>query len=90
MAAALPVVVSDFGYMRAIVREAGCGLLASPSDPQSHAAQLAALLAQPDKAQAMGVRGHDAVQRRYTWAGEGERLTSLYDELLGLDCAAPG
>jgi glycosyltransferase involved in cell wall biosynthesis len=89
MAAALPVVASDFGYMRAIVREAECGLLASASDPYAHAEQIAVLLERPDEARAMGERGSVAVRRQYTWVTEGERLVRLYDDLLGI-CVRPG
>ncbi len=84
MAAALPVVASDFGYMRAIVGDAGSGLLADPGNPVSHADQLARLLEQPDEAASMGERGRAAVLARYTWAGEGEKLVRLYDELAGI------
>ncbi len=82
MAAALPVVASDFGYMRTIVNDASCGLLADAADPQAHADRLARLLEHADEAWAMGARGRAAVLARYTWAGEGEKLVRLYDELL--------
>lgn len=81
MAAALPVVASDFGYMQSIIRDAGCGLLATPTDPASHAKQLGRLLEHPKQARAMGDRGYAAVMRRYTWAAEGDKLVRLYDEL---------
>jgi len=84
MAAALPVVASDFGYMRSIVSDAGCGRLATAGDPASHAEKLGLLLERPDEARAMGERGRAAVLRRYTWAGEGEKLVRLYDELTGV------
>jgi glycosyltransferase involved in cell wall biosynthesis len=90
MAAALPVVASDFGYTRAIIRESECGLLAAAADPHAHAERIAGLLERPDEARAMGERGRAAVQRRYTWSAEGERLIALYDELLGVDCPRPG
>jgi glycosyltransferase involved in cell wall biosynthesis len=90
MAAALPVVASDFGYMGAIIREAACGLLAAAADPHAHAEQIASLLERPDQARAMGERGRAAVLQHYTWAAEGERLVALYDELLGVDCPKAG
>lgn len=87
MAAALPVVASDFGYLRAIVSGAGCGLLACPADAASQAAQIAWLLDHPHEARAMGERGRRAVLDRYTWATEGEKLVRLYDELRGVSPA---
>jgi glycosyltransferase involved in cell wall biosynthesis len=86
MAAALAVVASDFGYMRAIISDAGCGLLAGARDPQAHAEQIAWILEHPAEARAMGARGREAVLARYTWAGEAEKLVRLYDKLLGVDC----
>jgi glycosyltransferase involved in cell wall biosynthesis len=89
MAAALPVVASDFGYMRTIVQDAGCGLLAAASDPQAHAEQIAWLLDHAEMAQRMGVRGRAAVLDHYTWAAEGEKLVCLYDELTGVHRTDP-
>jgi len=84
MAAALPVVASDFGYMRAIIQEAGCGLLAPAGDAAAQAAQIAWLLEHPSEARTMGERGRTAVLGRYTWASEGKKLIRLYDELTGV------
>jgi glycosyltransferase involved in cell wall biosynthesis len=83
MAAALPVVASDFGYMRSIITGAGCGLLAAADDPKAQAEQLACLLERPAEARAMGNRGYAAVLSRYTWAAEGQKLVALYDDLTG-------
>ena len=83
MAAGLPVVASDFGYMAGIVREAACGLLVQDDDPEAHARALAHLLTQPHEARAMGERGRRAVRARYSWEAESERLLRLYAELTG-------
>jgi glycosyltransferase involved in cell wall biosynthesis len=89
MAAGLPAVVSNFGYMRDIVQEARCGLLATAEDPASHADLLATLLDRPDEAAAMGKRGREAVLERYSWAAEGEKLVRFYDEILGVTSGCP-
>lgn len=81
MAAELPVVASDFGYMRAIVADARCGLLARAADPAAHAEQIAWLLEHEHEAKMMGARGRAAVLSRYTWVPEGEKLLRLYAEL---------
>jgi glycosyltransferase involved in cell wall biosynthesis len=78
MAAGLPVVASEIGYLAAIVRASGCGLLAPPGDAAAHADALADLLADRDRARQMGAAGRAAVERRYTWKGEGRRLVRLY------------
>ena len=83
MAAGLPVVASDFGYMADIVREAACGLLVPDDHPEAHAQALAHLLTHPDEARAMGERGRRAVHARYSWEAESGRLLQLYTDLAG-------
>jgi glycosyltransferase involved in cell wall biosynthesis len=83
MAAGIPVVASDFPSWRAIVEEAGCGLLVDPLDPAAIARAVDELLADPGLAEEMGRRGREAVQSRYSWEPEGERLLALYDRLAG-------
>lgn len=81
MAAALPVVASDFGYLRQIISKAGCGLLPAAGNARAHADAVTWLLNHPDEARRMGTRGRQAVHKRYRWAVEGEKLLRLYDEL---------
>jgi glycosyltransferase involved in cell wall biosynthesis len=84
MAAGLPVVASDFGYMRAIVGEAQCGRLAADGAPAAHAGQIAWILEHPREAEIMGANGREAVLARYSWASEGKKLVDLYDNLSGI------
>lgn len=84
MAAALPVVASDFGFMRTIIGEARCGRLAPPGDAAAQADEIAWLLERPEEAHEMGERGRQAVFERYTWATQGQRLIGLYDDLCSL------
>lgn len=81
MAAGLPVVASDFGFMAAIVRESNCGLLVPPDDSEAHARALAHLLTDPAEARAMGDNGRRAVHARYSWEAESARLLGLYADL---------
>jgi len=85
MAAALPVVASDFGFMREIVGAAGCGRLANPADAGAQAEAIASILDDPSAARAMGRRGRQAVLEGYTWASEAAKLVNLYDELTGIE-----
>jgi glycosyltransferase involved in cell wall biosynthesis len=89
MAAGLPVVASDIGYLSTIVRESGCGLLASAGDAAAHAEALIALMRDPERARQMGDAGRAAVRERFTWAAEGTKLVALYDRLLGVQASAP-
>jgi glycosyltransferase involved in cell wall biosynthesis len=81
MAAGLPVVASDLGFLGQIVRREGCGLLVPPDEPEAHAQALAHLLTHPDEARALGERGRRAVEARYTWEVEAKRLLALYAQL---------
>ncbi len=82
MASELPVVASDFPVWREIVAEVDCGLLADPTDPIAVADAIEELLADPERAAAMGRRGRQAVLERYRWEPQGARLVTLYGELL--------
>ncbi|BEV72267.1 MULTISPECIES: glycosyltransferase family 4 protein [unclassified Paludibacterium] len=81
MAAGIPVVASDFPVWRAIVEDAGCGLLVDPQDPAAIAAAMNTLLADDQRAAAMGASGQRAVLAKYSWQAEGEKLLALYDQL---------
>jgi glycosyltransferase involved in cell wall biosynthesis len=81
MAAALPVVASDFPRWREIIDGSSCGLLVDPTSPQLIADAIIYLLENPVEATAMGMRGREAILSTYNWTGEGQRLVALYDRL---------
>jgi len=82
MAAGLPVIASDFPLWREIVEGAGCGLLVDPRDPRAIAGAMQWILDNPDEAAAMGRRGRAAVEARYNWEAESEKLIALYRRLM--------
>ena len=82
MAAGLPVIASDFPLWREIVEGAGCGLLVDPQDPQAIADAMQWILDHPEEAAAMGRRGRAAVEERYNWEAESEKLVALYRRLM--------
>jgi glycosyltransferase involved in cell wall biosynthesis len=82
MLAGLPVVASDFGIIRSIVRETGCGLLVPPGDPDALSAAVEILLRDPAKAAEMGQKGRRAVLEKYNWGAEESKLLALYGRLL--------
>jgi len=81
MLAGLPVVASDFGIIRSIVRETGCGLLVPPGDPDALSTAVEILLRDPAKAVEMGQKGRRAVLDRYNWGSEEKKLLALYESL---------
>jgi len=82
MAAGMPVIASDFPLYRAVVDEAGCGLLVDPTSPEAIADAIAFLLDHPDDAQAMADRGRAAVLDRYSWDVAKQALLRLYAQIV--------
>ena len=82
MAAGLPVIASDFPLWREILEQARCGVLVDPQDPQAIADAMQWILDHPEEAAAMGRRGRAAVEDRYNWEAESEKLIALYERLL--------
>ena len=87
LAAAVPVVVSDFPVMAGIVRDDPAGPLGEvcdPADAASIGAAIRRILDRPpaDRA-AVRSRCHEAAERRWNWETEAIGLVDLYAELLG-------
>jgi phosphatidylinositol alpha-1,6-mannosyltransferase len=66
-ATALPVVTSDAGGVRSLVREGECGIIVEPANAQTIADALAVLLRDSDKRSEMGMAGREAVETRMNW-----------------------
>ena len=89
MSAGIPVIASDFPFIREVVVDAECGLLVQPDDVDQIASAMAQLLQYPEEAARMGENGLRAVRERYNWQVEERKLLSLYETLLGTAPAAP-
>jgi glycosyltransferase involved in cell wall biosynthesis len=89
MSAGIPVIASDFPFIREVVVEADCGLLVQPDDVDQIASAMARLLHDPQDATRMGQNGLRAAREKYTWQAEEKKLLSLYETLLGTAPAAP-
>jgi glycosyltransferase involved in cell wall biosynthesis len=83
MLAGLPVVVSNLPRQGEIVKEAQCGLLVEPGQPQALAEAIQWLLEHPEEAQAMGKRGRQAVLQTYNWDSQAQLLLHLYRRVAG-------
>ena len=70
----LPCVGTDCCAMPEIIDAGSTGLLAAPGDPQSLADAILTLLADPERARAMGRAGHAKAQEQYTWGRVAERV----------------
>lgn len=81
-AAARPVVATDVGGVRSVVKDGVTGLVASPGDEEALASALGRLLADTQGRARMGSAGREHVRDRF---GEGRLLgdmRALYDDLL--------
>jgi len=82
MSAGLPVIASNFPLWRDIIEGNDCGVCVNPLDPSAIRDAIQYLLDHPDEAQRMGKNGRQAVEEKYNWETEAQKLKSLYAELL--------
>jgi glycosyltransferase involved in cell wall biosynthesis len=81
MLAGLPVAVSNFPDIAALVDKERCGVTFDPDDPKSIAAAIQKLGDNPDQAKAMGKRGSESVVREYNWESTIRQLIEAYNRL---------
>jgi glycosyltransferase involved in cell wall biosynthesis len=82
MSAGIPVIASDFPFIRQVVSEADCGLLVRPEDVEEIASAMERILQDPNGAARWGSNGLKAVRERYNWQMEEQKLLALYATLL--------
>ena len=83
MAAATPVITSNFPEFKRLVEGMQCGLTVDPTHPAEITHALEYLLTHPAEAAAMGQRGRRAFEELFNWEKERNKLLDLYSELLG-------
>jgi len=81
MSAKIPVIVSDFPLWEEIVSKNSCGISVNPLDSLEIAKAIDYLLENPDIAKEMGIRGREAVEKKYNWSVEEKKLYKLYKDL---------
>lgn len=74
MGAGIPFVATDVPPMRRIAEETGAGLLCRPGDQAHLAERIIALLDDPKEAKERGMKGQQAVQTKYRWEVDAQRL----------------
>ena len=77
MAAGTPVVASDIPGYRAVVEQAGGGVLFQPGRPSDLAGKLSALLADARRREAIAAKGSRGVER-FSWEAVTPRIESIY------------
>jgi len=83
MAASRPVVVTDVGGAREAVVNGVSGYIVPAGDDDSMANRIIALLEEPESARAMGERGRQIVEEKFSCKAQLERTETLYEKLLG-------
>lgn len=81
MSAGIPVVASNFPLWRKIVEGNNCGICVDPLSPKAIADAIDFLINNPDRAKQMGENGRLAVQNKYNWSIEEDKLLKLYKML---------
>lgn len=75
-----PVVASRVGGIPDFVRHGDNGLLVPPGDPDRLADGVSELLLDPERAEAMGARGHERVRKRHDWDPLASRTRAVLQE----------
>lgn len=79
MAAGLPVIASDFPIIKKIIDEEESGICVDPENVLEIKKAIQYIANHPEHAQRMGENGKNAVQEKYNWDNEREKLYKLYD-----------
>lgn len=82
MSAGIPVIASDFPLWREIIAGNDCGLLVDPLNPAAIAEAIDTLVVNPDMAHRMGENGRRAIEERYNWGIEEQKLLAFYERIL--------
>ncbi|CAA9574475.1 MAG: hypothetical protein AVDCRST_MAG88-2689 [uncultured Thermomicrobiales bacterium] len=82
LASERPVIASDFGGFREVVRGGETGLLVPPQDPAALAGAIDALLADPARRRALAAAGRRDVAARFSWPAVVERVLAAYGTAL--------
>ena len=85
MAAGRPVVVTDVGGAREAVTEGETGYLVAAGDDETMAARIVSLLKEPERARAMGERGRQTIERKFSCEAQLKNTLDLYHDLLSRD-----
>lgn len=81
MATGLPVIASNFPLWKEIIEGNQCGLCVDPLAPQTIAEAIDYLVTHPIEAEQMGRNGQKAVQEKYNWGIEEQKLLNFYKSI---------
>ena len=82
MAAGVPVIVSEIGGMREIVKNGFTGLKVSPGNVDALAKNILRILCEQDLAKVLKTNSLSIVKNQYSWEKIAENTRALYSEVL--------
>ncbi len=82
MAAHCPVVVTDVGGLREVVRHNETGIIVHPDNPDSLAWGILQTLSDPQSAVERAARAYYSVREEYSWDRIAERTIEVYDRVI--------
>jgi glycosyltransferase involved in cell wall biosynthesis len=82
MAAGIPVIASDFPYWRKLLSETDCALFVDPDSPREIATAIQVLIDNKSRAISMGKTGRQAIEEKFNWSKEEQKLLSLYELII--------
>lgn len=81
MSVGIPVIASDFPLWKEIIEGNNCGICVDPLNPKEIANAINWIMENPVEAEKMGGKGRRAVETKYNWEAESEKLISAYESL---------
>lgn len=81
MSAGVPVIASHFPFWKEIIEGNACGLCVDPLSPAAIAEAIDYLVIHPEEAEQMGRNGQRAVQEKYNWGMEEQKLLQFYNQI---------
>jgi glycosyltransferase involved in cell wall biosynthesis len=82
MSAGIPIITSNFPLWQKLVEDNQCGLCVNPLDPRAIAEAIQYFIDHAVEAEEMGRNGRLAVEEKYNWSIEEQKMFKLYEGLL--------
>ncbi len=82
MSASLPIIMSNFKYWEEITNQYNCGICVDPENPEEVAKAIKQIKDNPEMAKEMGRNARKAVEEKYNWNVEEDKLIALYASIL--------
>lgn len=78
MSAGIPIIASNFPVWKGIVEGCNCGVCVDPEKPEEISDAIMTLIADDEKARSMGANARRAIEERFNWEIEVEKLYEMY------------